>query len=84
MRKQRIILKNGIRLALIGRQQTDVFIVEQNRALIGEFESRNNPQQGGFSAARRPQKRKKFPLIDFQTHIVQRAKSTEMLRYAVN
>ena len=51
MRKERVGLKNRIRMTLIRRKRGDIRFVEQHRAFVGIFEARNDTQQRRLAAA---------------------------------
>ena len=77
MRKKRVILENRIGRTFVGRHRQDVFAVKGYFAFIGTFKSRKDSKEGGFSATRRPQKGKKFALIDDKINVFQRGKIAE-------
>ena len=51
MGEQRVFLEYGVQLAFIWRKAGDILAVKDDRALIRPFESADNPERCGFTAA---------------------------------
>ncbi|KAG1245718.1 hypothetical protein G6F65_021079 [Rhizopus arrhizus] len=63
------LLEHDADLALIRRQRRDGRVVDEDLALVGVGEARDQVQQGGLAAARRAQQRQEFPALDLQGHL---------------
>ena len=83
VREQRVVLKNGIDLALVGGQFRDVLPIQKNPSAVRRLESRQHPQKGGFSAAAGSQQRKNLPTSNGQGDVVHCAGGGKHLAYAV-
>jgi hypothetical protein len=84
MRKERVALKHGVHVPLVGRKRQNAGVVEEDIAVRRVFEPSNDPEQGGFSAAGRPKKGKKFTLLDFDIYIFKDLRIAEAFTDAVN
>lgn len=60
------MLKYHIHITFIGRQGSDVFIVQIDTALGRSFQTGNHAQQSGFAAAGRTEQRNKFSIVNCQ------------------
>lgn len=72
MGKQGIVLKDGIDVALPGREFAGVFAKDSYRAAAQLFETGNQAQAGGFAGARRPQHGEKLPVTDPDRYSIHR------------
>ena len=76
MRKQRIVLKDGIHVTLPRRQLTGLVTVNGNRPAGKLLKSGDQPQAGGFAGAGRPQHGEKLAITDPHVDAVHRANVT--------
>ncbi len=81
--KKGVALKHGIDRALVGGQGGDVFAHQHNPALGGHLEAGNNPQQGGFATARRPQKGEELTHGNLEAYPPQRGEVTEFFDHVL-
>ena len=72
VRKQRVVLKNGIDVAPERRQRINASPVQPNLAGGRRLKSSNQPECSSFAAARRPQQRKEGPAFDAQRDLMNR------------
>jgi len=79
MRKEGVILEDGIDLAFVGRQRGYILAVQQHSAAIGLFEAGQDAKQRGLSAAAGTQEGKEFPLADGERDIVRGPRCPEIL-----
>jgi hypothetical protein len=66
-----IFLKNGVDVALVGRDVVDALAVKDNVALVGALEAADDAKRRGFSTARRAEKRDKFLVMDDKINVVE-------------
>src|SRR5690606_3925279 len=71
MPKQGIVLEHEPHPAVTCRHLGHVLAVKQDGAAVGLLKTGNNPQQGGFSRARRPQQPDQLTTGHFQTDSVE-------------
>ena len=71
MRKQRVVLEDGIDRPLERRQRRDVLAIEQDFALGRIVEAGDQPQQRGLAAAGRPKQREELVFADGDGDIVE-------------
>ena len=74
VRKERIGLKDGIRLPLVGFYADNILPVKGDNSRIRLFKSGNNAQQRCFSTTGRPQQREKLPALNVDNGIIHRMK----------
>lgn len=60
------MLKYHIHITFIGRQGSDVFVVQIDTALGRSFQAGDHAQQSGFAAAGRTEQRNKFSIVNCQ------------------
>jgi hypothetical protein len=79
--EQRVVLEDETDAALTRVHLRDVFAVEMNRAaaFIGEFQTRDDAEQGGLSGTRWTQQRGERAFGHFERHVVERLVSAEGL-----
>ncbi|CCK17660.1 hypothetical protein BN136_3670 [Cronobacter universalis NCTC 9529] len=73
MRKQRVILKHRVNVALPRRQLAGFAAKQANRAVAQLLKARDHPQAGGFAGAGRPQHGEKLPVFDGHADVIDRA-----------
>ncbi len=66
VRPESVVLEDHRRLPFFGWKTGDVRVVEKDFSVVGFQQSGDDPQQGGFSAAGRPQQEKEFARGDLQ------------------
>ena len=71
MREQRILLENGVDLALVRWNIVDFLAIEKNIALVRMNEAADNPQGSGLSTSRRTKQGDKFASPDTEIEIFQ-------------
>jgi hypothetical protein len=79
--KQRVVLKHRVGVPLVWRKGKHVLPVKGNRPAVWLLKPRDNPQQGCFAAARRPQQGKKFPFFNLKAHRIKRPEIAEGFGY---
>ncbi len=78
MRKQRVVLKDGVYLAFEGRKLCDIGISDEDLALAGNLKTGNHAQQSGFTATAGSQKGVKLSAFDLQIHFVHRGETAKV------
>ncbi|CCJ92506.1 hypothetical protein BN131_179 [Cronobacter malonaticus 681] len=73
MRKQRVILKDRVNVALPRRQLAGFAPEQANSAVAQLLKARDHPQTGGFAGAGRPQHREKLPVFNRHADVIDRA-----------
>lgn len=81
VRKQGVVLEDGVHLAREGRQVGDVPPGEFDPALVGLFEPRDQPQQRGLARAGRPEQGEELAVPDPQVDPGHRGRVPEGLPY---
>ncbi|VTP68598.1 Uncharacterised protein [Leclercia adecarboxylata] len=61
MGKERVVLKDGVDVALPGREFAGIFAKDSDGAAAKLFKARNQAQAGGFAGAGRPSIEKNSP-----------------------
>jgi hypothetical protein len=79
VRKQRVVLKDGVDVALVGRHPRHVDGLEPDGSLSRAFEAGDHPKGGGLAAARRPQQREELTRPDREVGIRDRDVVAEAL-----
>lgn len=69
MREQGIALKDGIDVAIFGRDLGNVTVLKMDMAVIDAFQPGNKAQDGGFAATGGAKQREKLTVIDGQIKI---------------
>ena len=68
--EQRIFLKDGVEMPLVGRNVCDIFAVKKDAARVGIQEPSDDAERCRFSTARRAKQRNKFTVFDFQVDVI--------------
>ena len=66
MREQRVPLKDGVDVALVGWDAVDFFAVEVDFPLVWFHKASDDAQRGGFATAGRAKKGDKFLVVNVQ------------------
>jgi hypothetical protein len=66
VRKQRVIPEHHVEGSAMRRHRRKIDAVEQNAAGVGTLEARDQAQQRGLAATRRPQQCEEFALMDVE------------------
>ena len=69
VREQRVPLKNGVDLPLVGGNVVDPFPVEKDVARVGRFKSADQAEGRGLSASGRTEQSHELFVPDIQIHI---------------
>ena len=77
--EERVVLKDGVDVAPIGRDPRDVLAVEQNPSGGGQLEARDHPQRGGLAAARGAEQREELAALDGEVGLLDRDVAAEAL-----
>ncbi len=77
VRKQGVVLEHHADFALFHRHVLDRPVADPHRALVGEDETGNRPQQGRLAAARRPQQPEELTVRKGQRYVVERRQRAE-------
>ncbi len=72
MRKERVVLKDGIDVALPGGEFAGIFAKDSDGTTAELFKARNQAQAGGFAGAGRPQHREKLAVTNPDRYPVHR------------
>ena len=80
VREERVLLEDGVHVALVGRRARDVAAADQDLALVGLLEAGDHPQRRRLAAAARPEQRQELALVDAQVDRVHRDERAEPLR----
>ena len=78
MPEQGIVLKYETNMAVFNRLISDLVALQKYIALVGLFQTGNNAQQSGFTAAGRSQQGDQFTFGNVKIDIIQRGKRAEM------
>ncbi len=70
VREQRIVLKDGVDIAVVRRQLADVVSTEKHGTGRGQFESGDHSQHRGLAATRGAEQREELALVDFEVDVV--------------
>ena len=73
------MLKHKTHAPVAGSLMRGVFPVKENGSGIGEFQTRDDSQQGGFARTRRPQQGHQFAGGNLQAHVIERGELPEFL-----
>jgi hypothetical protein len=79
VREQRVVLEDGVDVALERREIGDVGLAEEDRAGAGLLEAADHPQRRRLAAARRPEKREELAPLDREGEVVDGREVTELL-----
>ena len=71
VREEGIVLEYCIQVSPVGRHVGDILAVKKNPAAVRVFESPQNPQRRGLSAAGRSQQRDKFFFLNGNGNVLQ-------------
>ena len=77
MGEEGIALEHGVQWSLVRRHSGYVLAVQHYAAFVGLKETGYHTQQGGLSAARRPQKGDELTAADIQIDVVEHLLVTE-------
>ena len=80
VRKERVALKDGVHLALVGRHARDGLAGDLDRPAVGLLEAADHPQRGRLAAARRAEQREERARGDLERQVVDRQHVAEPLR----
>lgn len=69
VREQGVALKDGIDVAIFGRNLGDVLVLKMDMAVIDAFQPGDKAQYGCFAAARGAKQRQKLTVIDGQSEV---------------
>ena len=72
VREQRVVLEDGVDVAVVGRRARDVLSAEQHRTARRQFEPGDHAQHGGLARPRRPEQREELALADLEVDVVDR------------
>jgi len=81
MREQCQRLEHHAKVTLVSRGVGDVFLIQQDAAAAGLFQSSDKTQQGGLAASGWTQKADKLAVGEVQIHIPHRYNRPEILSY---
>ena len=73
-RVQRIVFKRQPNAPILRVDMVDDPAADDDLAAGDAFQAGDHPQRGGFSAARRAQQRHELAVLDFEVHVVHRAR----------
>src|SRR5260221_11242883 len=79
MRKEGVVLEDGVHPALVGWESVQAFATHPEFAACGLFEAGDQTQQRCFAGATFPEERKEFSCGDFERDVLQNFARTEML-----
>ncbi|CCX38139.1 uncharacterized protein BN452_02034 [Clostridium sp. CAG:1013] len=79
--EQSVVLEHGVHVPPVGLHVGHVLALQQHPALVRGLQPGDDPQGGGFAAARGPQQGDKFPLGRFQAHTPQHRSVPKALIY---
>ena len=65
-------------------QPRGVLAGDQDRAVVGLLQTRDDAQKGGLAASTRPQQRGQRPVGDLQAHVVERHEAPERLAHVLH
>src|ERR1700739_378123 len=71
MRKEGVVLEDGIHAALVGRQGVQALAAHPDFAAAGLLESRDEAEQGGFAGAAFAEQGEKFSRGNFERNTLQ-------------
>ena len=77
MIEERVVLENESGFALMGAAPRDVGPGKGDRAFVGEFESGNDPKEGGFAGAAGSEKRDEFAGFHDEARVADGGKFSE-------
>ena len=83
MRKQRILLKNGVDIALVGRNSRNVHALKENTATCWLLKTRNHFQCCGFAAARWPQHGEELAATNREVGVFYSGERTILLAHVI-
>jgi hypothetical protein len=69
---QGVVLENHRDIAGLGRQVRDVAVLDEDRAVVDVFQTREHSQAGGLAATRRADQDEELPVADLQVELVNR------------
>ena len=75
--EERVVLEDGVDVALVGRHAGDVLAVEEDPARVGLLEAGDQAQAGRLARARRPEQREELAVVDLEAHLVDGADVAE-------
>ena len=67
---KRVVLEDGVDVAVVGRQLADVVALQQDRSAGRRLEAGDHPQDGRLAASRWPEQREELALVDLQVDVV--------------
>ena len=70
MLKERVVLEDKSRPALVGTLPRDVPVAEEDLSLLGEFESGNDPQEGCLAGSAGAKQGHQFASLDGKVNVV--------------
>ena len=79
MREERVVLEDGVDVAVERRALRDVLAEELDRSVGGLLEARDEPQHGGLARAGRTQHREELARRDLEIDVVDRRDRAEFL-----
>ena len=77
-----VVLKNEADIAFLGRQTGGIDSLDFHCSAIGNFQTRNDPQQRRLPSAARPEQSGQFACRDIEVDVLQRHEVAESLGYA--
>ena len=80
MLKERVMLKDESRLALVGALGSDIAVAEKDASLVRKLESRDNAQQGGLAGTTRAKQGNQLSALDGEIHVMKCGEPRELFR----
>ena len=84
VREQRVVLEDGVDVALVGRDPRDVRALEADPSRRGLLEPGDHPQRRRLAAPRRAEHREELAAADLEVRVLDRGEPTEALRHVVD